>query len=112
MDIGLKVPFLSFIKGGGVMTFVGTVPDQCVYWSLEAIDPRTTPGQTYGPWAPVGTLLWERSLTDKTNCATNGYLAPKHSPLIRVGMGYKVGEVVVGQLSGLWDRLTAKAVLT
>lgn len=50
----LKVPFQSSLTvgGGGVMTFVGTVADQAVYWSLEAIDPR--PGE--GPWPPVGRL--------------------------------------------------------
>lgn len=112
MTPGLIVPFMAFVKGGGVLTFVGTAPGQCVYWSMEGIDPRTTPEQTFGPWAPVGTLLWQRSVTDKTNCTTNGYIAPKHPPRIRVGMGFKVGEVVVGQASGLWDRLTVKAVLT
>lgn len=102
----LKAPFIARVKGGGVLTFIGTAVGQAVYWFLAAIDPR--PGM--GPWPPVGTLRWQRKKTDASKRATNIYLGPEHTPKIRVGMHYKVGECVVGQPSGLWDRVTVKTI--
>jgi hypothetical protein len=143
MGLRLKVPFISRIKGGGVLTFVGTAPGQTVYWFLEAIDPR--PGK--GPWPAVGRLQRPRyrvgpirygtrfkygiripyggkvrwhpasevfsgiTRTDASRHAVNIYLAPDRPPLIRYGMKYKFGEVKYGQESGLYDRVTVKAVL-
>jgi hypothetical protein len=103
----LKVHFRARVRGGGVLTFIGTLVDQAVYWFLEAIDPR--PG--LGPWPPVGSLRWQRRKTDKSHRATNIYLAPDHPPRIRYGMHYKFGEVKYAQESGLYDRVTVKAVL-
>jgi hypothetical protein len=102
----LKAPFTARVKGGGVLTYIGTAAAQAVYWMLSAIDPR--PG--LGPWPPVGTLRWQRRKTDASKRATNIYLGPEHTPQIRVGMHYRVGECVVGQPSGLWDRVTVKVV--
>jgi hypothetical protein len=51
------------------------------------------------------------TLVDESLRATNMYFAPDHPPLIRYGMHYKFGEVKWGQESGLYDRVTAKAVL-
>jgi hypothetical protein len=102
----LKAPFVPRVKGGGVLTYIGTVVEQAVYWFLEAIDPR--PGE--GPWPAVGTLRWPHKKTDASKRATNIYLGPPHTPVIRVGMHYRVGECKVGQPSGLWDRVTVKSI--
>jgi len=102
----LKAPFIARVKGGGVLTYIGTAVGQAVYWFLAAIDPR--PGM--GPWPPVGTLRWQRRKTDASRCSTNIYLGPEHTPKIRVGTHYKVGECKVGQPSGLWDRVTVKTI--
>ncbi len=102
----LKAPFVARVRGGGVLTYIGTAVEQAVYWFLEAIDPR--PGM--GPWPAVGTLRWPRKKTDASKRATNIYLGPPHTPVIRVGMHYKVGECRVGQASGLWDRVTVKSI--
>jgi len=88
MGVRLKVPFLSYIGGGGVLTFVGTAEDQAVYWSLEGFDPDT--GLSC---APVGTLRKIVTFTDKTSRATNIYMAPTSDP------------------GGIYDRVTVKAVL-
>ena len=103
----LKVPFKTRVKGGGVLTFIGNLAEQAVSWFLDAIDPR--PGM--GPWPPVGSLRWQRRKTDKAHRATNIYLAPDHPPHIRYGMHYQFGEVKYGKESGLYDRVTVKAVL-
>jgi len=107
MGIRLKAPFRTRVRGGGVLTFIGTAVGQAVYWFLEAIDPR--PG--LGPWPPVGSLRWQRRKTDKSYRATNIYLASDHPPRIRYGMHYKFGEVKYAQESGLFDRVTVKTVL-
>jgi hypothetical protein len=107
MGIRLKAPFRTRVRGGGVLTFIGTVVGQAVYWFLQAIDPR--PGM--GPWPPVGSLRWQRRKTDKSHRTTNIYLAPGHPPRIRYGMHYRFGEVRYAQESGLYDRVTVKAVL-
>lgn len=142
MGVRLKVPFRTRVKGGGVLTFVGTAAKQAVYWFLEAIDPR--PGM--GPWPAVGRFQRPRyrigkvrfgtrfrygigvpysgvvrwrppevddhiTLTDESLRATNIYFAPEDAPLIRYGTHYKFGEAKWGQESGLYDRVTAKAVL-
>jgi len=142
MGIRLKVPFMTTVKGGGVLTFIGTAAKQAVYWFLEALDPR--PGM--GPWPAVGRLQRPRfrisrirygirfryrtgipygaavrwksndvddhiTMTDKSTRATNAYFAPERPPRIRFGMHYKFGEAVYGQESGLYDRLTVKAVV-
>jgi len=105
MGIRLKAPFRTRVRGGGVLTFIGTVVGQAVYWFLQAIDPR--PG--LGPWPPVGSLKWQRRKTDKSRRATNIYLAPDHPPRIRYGMRYRFGEVEYGQESGLYDRVTVRS---
>ena len=105
MGIRLKAPFRTRVRGGGVLTFIGTVVGQAVYWFLQAIDPR--PG--LGPWPPVGSLKWQRRKTDKSRRATNIYLAPDHPPRIRYGMRYRFGEVKYGQESGLYDRVTVRS---
>jgi hypothetical protein len=102
----LKALFIARVRGGGVLTYIGTAVGQVAYWFLEAIDPR--PG--LGPWPAVGTLRWLRNKTDAAKRATNIYLGPDHPPEIRVGMHYQVGECVVGQPSGLWDRVTVKSI--
>jgi hypothetical protein len=103
----LKVPFRAYVKGGGVLTFVGTAENQAVYWSLLALDPNTG---LY--WGPMGELAKVVTLTDKSRCATNAYLAPDHDPAIRYGMGYKFGDGVrYGEGVDLYDQVTAKAVL-
>jgi len=143
MGLRLKVPFRARIKGGGVLTFVGTAPGQTVYWFLQAMDPR--PGM--GPWPPVGRLQRPRyrvgpvrfgtgfrygtripyhgkvrwhpahevnSRVTRTGAhrhAVNIYLAPERPPLIRYGMKYRFGEARYAQESGLYDRVTVKAVL-
>jgi len=106
MGAKLKAPFTARVQGGGVLTCIGTGVSQAVYWFLAAVDPRPD----LGPWPPVGTLRWQRRKTDASKRATNIYLAPEHTPLIRVGMHYRVGDCVVGQPSGLWDRVTVKVV--
>ena len=107
MGLGLKIPFRLQYGGGGVITFIGTAPDQVVYFEMVAIDPV----EGHGPWAPCGSLRWQYRKTDKTHRATNIYIAPTHRPMIRFGMGYKFGEVVFGQELDLHDRLTVRAVL-
>lgn len=103
----LKVPFRAHVKGGGVLTFVGTAENQAVYWSLLALDPATG---LY--WGPVGSLAKMVTLTDKSRCATNAYLGPDHQPMIRYGMGYKFGDgAKYGQEIDLYDQVTAKVVL-
>ncbi len=106
MGSRLKAPFVARTKGGGVLTFIGTAVGQAVYWFLQAIDPR--PGM--GPWPAVGTLRWQRRKTDASKRSTNIYLGPPHTPVIRVGMHYRVGECKVGQPSGLWDRVNVKCI--
>ena len=77
-------------------------------------------GFYYGIRIPYGgTVRWHSvnevnsglTLTDASKHATNIYLAPKAPPLIRYGMHYKFGEVKYGEGSGLYDRVTVKAVL-
>ncbi len=102
--MSLLAPFIARVKAGGVLTFVGEAPGQAVYWSVLAQDPR----EGYGPWPAVGSLLRTHGKTDAASRATNAWYGPPHTPKIRVGMGYKVGEVVVGQPSGLWDRVYVK----
>lgn len=103
----LKVPFRAHVKGGGVLTFIGTAEDQAVYWSLLAFDPAT--GLS---WGPVGELRKAVTFTDKSNRATNIYMAPDHAPVIRYGMGYKFGSgAKYGQEIDLYDQATAKVVL-
>uniref|UniRef100_A0A7V4G786 Uncharacterized protein n=1 Tax=Desulfobacca acetoxidans TaxID=60893 RepID=A0A7V4G786_9BACT len=105
MGIRLKAPFRTRVRGGGVLTFIGSAFGQAVYWFLQAIDPR--PG--LGPWPPVGSLRWQRRKTDKSHRATNIYLASDHPPRIRYGMHYKFGEVKYAQESGLFDRVTVRS---
>jgi hypothetical protein len=62
-------------------------------------------------WHPANQVDSSLTITDASRHAVNIYLAPKTPPLIRFGMHYKFGEVVFGQESGLYDRVTAKAVL-
>jgi len=62
-------------------------------------------------WHPVNEVNSGITFTDASKHATNIYLAPKHPPLIRFGMHYKFGEVRYSEESGLYDRVTAKAVL-
>lgn len=100
----LKAPFTPRPRGGGVITFIGTMAEQALYWFLEAIDPRSG----MGPWPAAGSLKWQRTKTGKTKRSVNAYTGPPHTPVIRVGMHYKIGEVKVGQPSGLYDRLTVK----
>jgi hypothetical protein len=66
MGVRLKVPFLTRVKAGGVLTFIGTKAQQAVYWFLEAIDPR--PG--LGPWPPVGKLQRPRYRIGKIRYGT------------------------------------------
>jgi hypothetical protein len=106
MSVRIKAPFRARVNAGGVLTFIGTAVGHAVYWFLQAIDPR--PGM--GPWPAVGTLRWQRRKTDASKRSTNIYLGPDHTPVIRVGMHYKVGECRLGQPSGLWDRVTVKTV--
>lgn len=100
----LLAPFTARVGAGGVLTFVGERAGQTVYWYLEAVDPRVG----YGPWPAVGTLMKSVTRTDASRTTANAYHGPGHTPKIRVGMGYRVGEVTVGQPSGLWDRATVK----
>ena len=73
----------------------------------------------YGIGVPYrGVVRWKPpevddhiTLVDESLRATNMYFAPDHPPRIRYGMHYKFGEVKWGQGSGLYDRVTAKAVL-
>lgn len=88
MGVRLKVPFLSYVGSGGVLTFIGTGEDQAVFWSLEGFDPSTEL-----PCASVGTLRKLVTFTDKSNRATNVYMAP------------------TTDTGGIYDRVTAKAVL-
>jgi len=83
----LLVRFVTFIKGGGVLTFVGTRNNQAVHWEALVYDPFK---DSY--WPPVGGLAQPRTHTDKTNLTTNVYTAPKSHPLHRWGTGYKWGE--------------------
>lgn len=75
----------------------------------------------YGSKIPYGaTVRWHPdaevddhiTLTDASLRATVIYFCPEHPPRIRYGMRYKYGEVKWGQESGLYDRVTAKAVLS
>lgn len=88
MGVRLKMRFRSYPGSGGVLTFVGTGEDQAVFWSLEGFDPDTGL-----PCASVGTLNKIVTFTDKSNRATNVYMAPTSDP------------------GGIYDRVTAKAVL-
>lgn len=71
-----------------MLTFVGTAEGQAVYWSLEGFDPATG-----NPCGPVGALRKSVTLTDKSYRATNIYMSPITDP------------------TGVYDRVTAKAVL-
>jgi len=62
-------------------------------------------------WHPRNEIDSGLTLTDASKHAVNIYLAPKTPPLIRYGMHYKFGEVLWGEESGLYDRVTAQAVL-
>ena len=77
-------------------------------------------GFYYGIRIPYGgTVRWHSvnevnsglTLTDASKRAVNIYLAPKTPPRIRYGMHYKFGQVKWGEESGLYDRVTSKAVL-
>jgi hypothetical protein len=88
MGVRLKVPFLSYLGGGGVLTFIGTAEGQAVYWSLDGFNPNT------GLSCPaVGTLWQDVTLTGKSRLATNVYVAPTSDP------------------GGIYDQVTVKAVL-
>jgi len=109
----LKAPFRAYISGGGVLTFIGTAEDQAVYWSLQGFNTDTGL-----PWPPVGTLRKIVTFTDKSNRATNVYMAPAHQPMIRYGLGYKYGTsieygdaVTYGEPVSIYDQVTTKAVL-
>ena len=73
----------------------------------------------YGIAVPYGGIVrWKPpevddhiTLTDESLHATDIYFAPDHLPTIRYGMHYKYGEAKIGQASGLYDRVTVKAVL-
>lgn len=76
----ILIRFVTYIKGGGVITFVGTRVNQAVHWVIQCFDPLT------GYWWPsVGTLGRERTRTDKTMLSVNTYLAPTRQPRIRWG---------------------------
>jgi hypothetical protein len=62
-------------------------------------------------WHPANEVNSGLTITDASKHAVNIYLAPKRPPLIRYGMHYKFGEVKYGEGSGLYDRVTVKAVL-
>jgi hypothetical protein len=62
-------------------------------------------------WHPASEVNSGLRLTDASKHAVNIYLAPKRPPLIRYGMHYQCGEVRYAQESGLYDRVTVKAVL-
>lgn len=84
----LKVPFLSRIGSGRVLTFIGTAVGQAVYWSLNGFDPGT------GLSCPaVGTLSKNVTFTDKSKRATNVYMTP------------------TSYTGGIYDQVMAKAVL-
>lgn len=81
---------------------------------------RCGTGFRVGTGIPVGGIVrWHPflevdsgiTLTDASKHAVNIYLAPRSWSVIRVGMHYKCGEVVCGQRSGLYDRVTVKAVV-
>jgi hypothetical protein len=99
----LKIPFLTRVNGGGVITFIGTKADQAVYWELwgYCFDTDVVCGA-------CGFLKYERTRTDGTGLSANGYIAPKRWPVLRVGLRFKVGEVKVGQEINLWDKLTVR----
>jgi hypothetical protein len=72
MGIRLKVPFVSLnsklsVRGGGVLTFVGTGEGQAVYWYIIAIDPR----EGEGPWPSVGRLQRPRYRNSGIRYGTN-----------------------------------------
>ena len=62
-------------------------------------------------WHPASEVNSGLTLTDASKRAVNIYLAPKTPPRIRYGMHYKFGQVKWGEESGLYDRVTSKAVL-
>ena len=83
----LIVRFVTYIKGGGVLTFVGSRIFQGVYWEALVYDPVK---DSY--WPGVGSLQKDRTYTDKSSLSTNVYTAPTKHPIHRWGTGYKWGE--------------------
>ena len=65
------VPSQPRIKGGAVLSAVGDVPDQALYWELVGLDPET---QAEGPG--LGSLKWSVTRTDASSRAVNLYQSP------------------------------------
>ena len=99
----LLVRFVTYIRGGGLITFVGTRVNQAVYWSALCYDPETD----YW-WPPIGQLLRERTKTDKTMLTINGYKAPERQPHIRWGTMRLWGEHIWAEEWFVNDHVTAK----
>lgn len=83
----ILVRFVTYIKAGGVLTFVGTRVNQAVHWAALCYD---TIKDAY--WPSVGVLNAPRTKTDKSSLSTNVYYAPTRQPLHRWGTGYLWGE--------------------
>ena len=65
------VPSQPRIKGGAVLTAIGDVPDQALYWELLGLDPDT------GEEIPgLGSLKWRVTRTDASSRAVNLYQSP------------------------------------
>ena len=67
----LLAPTSPCIKGGAVLTAVGDIPDQALYWEVVGLDPET--GEE-GPG--LGSLQWTVTRTDTSFRSVNLYRAP------------------------------------
>lgn len=99
----LLARFVTYLKGGGVLTFVGTRVNQAVYWEALAYDPFT---DMY--WPPAGALQTAYTKTDKSYLSTNVYTAPTSVPKIRWGTGYRWGEKKWGDSWDVSDHIRVK----
>lgn len=104
MSVRLIAPFSPRFRGGGVITAIAEYPGQALYWELVSINPHSVGHEG----AALGSLRWDHTKADKGGFSINLYLAPDQAPVIRVGMGYKVGEVKVGQRTDGYDRVKVR----
>jgi hypothetical protein len=71
MSLQLSVTSQPQIGGGTALNVIGDAVNQAVYWELVSYDPET---ETEGP--AMGSLLYEKTITDSAMHSKNYYLSP------------------------------------
>lgn len=83
------IPFVPQVNAGGVVSLVGAIPGQALYWALVGLDPLTQE-----EIAPYGTLKYDHTIADAAGNSANAYMAPVSD--VDAGMTDRVKVTVSG----------------